>query len=69
MKEKDFAISVLEKTWQVTNKSYIIERHFTLVEDLRFFRNSKKKLIEILKLIANNYTYMKIVQTSNKVSQ
>ena len=69
MKEKDFAISVLEKTWWVTNKSYIIERHFTLVEDLRFFRNSKKKLIEILKLIENNYTYMKIVQTSNKVSQ
>ena len=69
MKEKDFAISVLEKTWQVTNKSYIIERYFTLVEDLRFFRNSKKKLIEILKLIENNYTYMKIVQTSNKVSQ
>ena len=69
MKEKDFAISVLEKTWRVTNKSYILERHFTLVEDLRFFRNSKKKLIEILKLIENNYTYMKIVQTSNKVSQ
>ena len=44
MKEKDSAISVLEKTWRVTNKSYIIERHFTLVEDLRFFRNSKKKV-------------------------